>query len=120
MKPKISYANISKKVLKMVIGESYGMGDYTLKDELDKYGEDIILAQYKLHANEHNGQESFDWFLAWSKTYAMVLIDTGFGDRCILGLQREIPQLIGIGEFNGRSKEKRKRTSSRNSKTNKR
>ena len=85
---KISYANIPKEVLNMVIGESYGLGDYTLKDELDKYGEDIIAAQY----TRTSDSGTIAWFRAWTKTYAMCLVDSMFGDRIILGLNREIPE----------------------------
>lgn len=111
---KISYANIETKALNMTIGESYGLGDYTLKDELDKYGEDIIVAQYNLRTHEGASEPYLEWFRAWTKSYAMCLISSGFGDEVILGLKREIPE-----ELNGRSKEKRKRANRSNRKTSK-
>lgn len=117
MKKKINYANIESKVLKMTIGESYGLGDYTLQDELDKYGEDIIVAHYnvKSHKGQYGDHKYLEWFRAWTKTYTMCLILSGFGDEVVLGLNREIPE-----ELNGRSEEKRKRAKRSNSKTNKR
>jgi hypothetical protein len=110
----MKYGNIPKDVLNKVIGECYGLGDYTLKDELDKYGEDIIVAQWNMTKTNRSKVVFIEWFRAWTKTYSLCLISSGFGDECILGLNREIPE-----ELNGRSKEKRKRTKCSNSKTNK-
>lgn len=142
MKNKISYANIEKKALKMVIGECYGLGDYTLKDELDKYGEDIIVAQYNLKSHEGpNGSYPYiEWFRAWTATKAMCMVSSGFGDNVILALERQIPEELEVKFImcsspgynatvqlymdsevkNGRSKEKRKRAKRSNSTANKR
>jgi hypothetical protein len=116
MKNKISYADIPNKVLDLVIGECYGLGDYTLRDELNKYGEDVIAAQYNLKPNFGNGQPYLEWFRAWTKTYSMCMVSSGFGDEVILGLNREIPKEL----IDGRSEEKKRRTKLRNSKTSKR
>jgi hypothetical protein len=150
MKKKIDYANIEKKVLKMTIGECYGLGDYTLQDELDKYGEDIIVAQYNLKEHEGpNGTYKYiEWFRAWTQTKVMCMVSSGFGDNVILALERQIPEelevkfrrpiggeevlhycsdpgyncvvKLDIEEKNGRPKEKRKRAKRSNNKTNKR
>lgn len=109
----MKYAGIPKKVLKMVMGECYGLGEYTLEDELKKYGQDLIAARWEIG---HEGEPYIKWFHAWTKDYAMVLIDSIFGDKCILGMNRDIPEEL---LENGRSKEKSKRTRSRDSKTNK-
>lgn len=97
MKKKISYANIEKKALNMVIGECYGLGDYTLKDELDKYGEDIIVAQYNLKSYEgpNDSHHYIEWFRAWTKTKTMCMVSSGFGDNVILALDRDIPEELG-------------------------
>ena len=97
MKKKINYNGIPKKVLKMVLGESYGFGDYTLKDEIDKYGEDIIAHRYFL--TEKN---EFGYFHAWTKNNALILIDSIFGDRIILGLYRNPPQELLKENKNGK------------------
>lgn len=87
MKKKIKYGSIPKKVLDIVVGEAYGCGDYTLKDELNGYGQDIIAYRYKLH--EKGG---FEFFHAWTKDYAMSLVHSLFGDMIILGLNRNPPE----------------------------
>lgn len=111
MKKKINYYNIPDNLLNFVVGESYPHGDYTLKDELDKYGEDILFARWDLTSYELGGVQ-VKWFHAWTKTYSMVLIDSEFGDKMVLGLLREIPE-----EIHERTKKKRTRTVSTNSKT---
>jgi hypothetical protein len=110
MNKKIDYAGIPEEVLNMVLGETYGLGDYTLKDELDKYGEDLIVAQYKVKQYEidTNRKEFIEWFRAWTKTYAMVMVSSGFGDEVILGIQREIPK--ELNEKDKRNKRRRKTT----------
>lgn len=85
MKRKIKYGKIPKKILNTVIGECYNTGDYTLKDELDKYGEDILAFRYTKPLNR------ITMFQAWTKNYTMILIDTFLNDQTILGLLREIP-----------------------------
>jgi hypothetical protein len=99
MNKKINYAGIPEEILNMVLGETYGLGEYTLKDELDKYGEDLIIAQYNVKEYEQSVDENnfirarhIEWFRAWTKTYAMVMVSSGFGDEVILALQREIPK----------------------------
>jgi hypothetical protein len=111
MNKKIDYAGIPEEVLNMVLGETYGLGDYTLKDELDKYGEDLIVAQYNVKEykiSDSNPKEYLEWFRAWTKTYAMVMVSSGFGDEVILALQREIPK--ELNEKDKRNKRRRKRT----------
>jgi hypothetical protein len=110
---KIDYAGIPEEVLNMVLGECYGLGEYTLKHELDKYGEDLIVAQYNVneyHPDVHSekGKHYIEWFRAWTKTYAMVMVSSGFGDEVILALQREIPK--ELNEKDKRNKRTRKRT----------
>lgn len=61
MKKKISYDGIPKKVLNTILGECYGLEEYTLKYELDKYGEDIIAHRYNLTKDGN-----IEWFHAWS------------------------------------------------------
>jgi hypothetical protein len=85
-KKKIKYGGIPKKVLNIVVGDDYFNGDYTLKSELDKYGEDIIVARYELVDEDY-----IRWFQAWTKNYVMILIDDMMGSKIILGLLREVP-----------------------------
>lgn len=103
MKNKIKYFDISDEALSIVIGECYGLGDYTLKDELDKYGQDIIYAIYYLKDSGHG--KYFEFFHAWTKDYALVLIDSPFNDKVILGLTRNPP---GEMEITYERKTKRK------------
>lgn len=84
---KIKYGGIPKKVLNIVIGDDYFDGGYTLKSELDRYGEDILAYQYNLHTDNE-----IEWFKAWTKTYSMMLVDGMLGDKVILGLSRNIPE----------------------------
>lgn len=109
MTKNIDYCNIPNALLNLVVGESYGLGDYRLKDELDKYGEDILFARWELSSE---APVYIKWFQAWTKTYSMVLIDSAFGDKVVLGLLREIPE-----EIHERTKKKRTRTVITNSKT---
>jgi len=118
MKKKIDYCGIPKEVLNMVVGECYGLGEYTLKDELDKYGEDILAARYAVKEYEHTLTPYIEYFHCWTKTWAMVLIDSVFGDKVVLGLNREIPKELGEG-LSERRVEKRKRTKRGTSKVNK-
>lgn len=83
---KIKYGEIPKKVLNIVIGEDYNLGDYTLKHELDKYCQDIIFARYLLATNDR-----IEWFHAWSKDYAMILVDDMLNNKIILGIERNPP-----------------------------
>ncbi len=86
MKKKIKYCGIPKKVLGIVLGETYGYGDYTLKDELSNYGQDIIATRYKVVDGK------FEFFHAWTKDYSMSLVHSIFGDMIILGLNRNPPE----------------------------
>lgn len=82
---KIKYSNINKKDLDIVLGNSYFNGDYTLKDELDKYGEDIIFNQYLVEDGK------FTFFNAWTKNYVFSLVKDLMDDQIILGLKRNPP-----------------------------
>lgn len=85
-KVKIKYGNILKKDLNIILGNDYFNGDYNLKSELDKYGEDIIFAQYLVEEGE------FTFFNAWSKNYAFSLIHDLMNEYIILGLKRNPPE----------------------------
>jgi len=81
---KLDYAGIPEDVLNMVIGESYGLGEFTLKDEIDKYGQDLIFARY----NVKNGIE---WFQAWTDKLALIMVNDLFDDQILLGIDRNPP-----------------------------
>jgi hypothetical protein len=84
----MKFWKIDKKALDTVIGETYGLGDYTLRDELKNYNEDIIFAQYLLKDGR------FEFFQAWSEHKVFILIDSIFGDKIVLGLARNPPPPI--------------------------
>lgn len=86
---KIKYGNISKKALKMVLGEDYDNGDYTLQREIDRYGEDIIFARYKIEETEYGLH--FEFFHAWTKSYTMAIVADLMGQKIVLGLNRNPP-----------------------------
>lgn len=82
----MKFGDIPEELLDYVLGDCYELGDYTLRDELKKYGEDIIVAKW------HYKKKCLHWFLAWTKNYAMCMIDTAFNDKTILGLERDPPK----------------------------
>lgn len=85
-KKKIRYDGIPKEVLNTVLGEYWDEGEYTLKTELDKYGEDIIRARWVV-----SSENKLEWFHAWTKTYTMSLVHDLMDERIILGLLRNPP-----------------------------
>lgn len=87
----MTYYNIPKKILNIVIGEAYESGTYTLKDELDEVGEDLIYAFYQT-VDYADKEKNFKRFTAWTKTYVLVLVDGGFGDQMLLKLPRNPPK----------------------------
>lgn len=114
MKKKLDYAGIPDDVLKMVIGESYGLGDYTVKDELDKYGEDLIFSQH----NVRNGQ--VEWLRAWSKLKVFILINDLFGDKIILGIERNPPLDLVVDKLKKDKEEYERKENKRNKRRTKR
>lgn len=92
MKKKIKYGNIPKDVLKMILGNCYSTGPYTLKDELDKYGEDIIYSQWGVMNYKDKSNKHLSIFRAWTKTYALMIVNDLMDDRIILGIERELPK----------------------------
>lgn len=105
MKKKIDYKDIPENVLNKVIGECYGLGDYTLRSELDKFGQDIIYSRHNLADNGYG--EHFEFFHAWTKDYALMLIDSMFGDKIILALNRNPPEEIKIERTEKRNRKRR-------------
>ena len=90
----MKYGGIPKKFLDAVLGETYTNGNYTLRDELEQVGEDIISYNIRTYSRESNkscaGQLQF--FMAWTKHYVMVMVDGPFGDREIIALPRNPPK----------------------------
>lgn len=87
----MKYGNIDKKTLKIVLGEDWPNSKYTLKDELDKYGEDIIFARYLIKKNKEGYY--FEFFHAWSENYTFTLIQGMLGNEMVLlGLNRNPPK----------------------------
>lgn len=79
---KIKYGNISKKALNTIIGDDFFVGEYTLKQDLDRQGEDIIYADYSITKGK------FDYFNAWSKDRVFFLCEGFGGSSYLLGFSR--------------------------------
>jgi hypothetical protein len=73
---------IPKKILNIIIGENYSTGEYTLKQELDRYKEEIIYADYATKEGK------LIFFNAWSKDRVFFLAQTDSGDGYLLTLSR--------------------------------
>lgn len=87
----MKYHNIPKKVLNIIIGESYESGSYTLKEELDSVGEDLIYSFYEL-VTYADKEQNFKRFMAWTKTFVLMLVDSGLGDQMLLKIPRNPPK----------------------------
>lgn len=96
----MNYGGIPKKVLKIVLGEDYFNGDYSLQSELDRYAQDIEFARWNV-----NKAGNLEFFHAWTKDYTMSLCNDLMGDRIVLGLFRNPPE--ALYEL-GKKKKKRK------------
>jgi hypothetical protein len=83
----MTYANIPQELLDIVIREGWDH-TYTLRDELDEVGEDIIKAEFDTHDNENGTVNKIRSFTAWTNTYVLVLVDSAFGDQVLLNLKR--------------------------------
>ncbi len=78
----IKYGNISKKALNTIIGDDFFIGEYTLKQELDRQQEDIVYADYCIE----KGQVVY--FNAWSKNRVFFMIEGLEGSFYLLGMAR--------------------------------
>lgn len=109
---KINYAEIPDEVLDIVIGESFGLGDYTLKDEIDKFGEKLISQRYNTRSRD-SSYKYLEWFHAWSEKHVFVLVDSMFGDRVLLAMDRNPPkEIVNVRSTNKKDK-RRKRSGTR-------
>lgn len=86
----INYGGIPDEVLDITIGEGYD-SSWTLRSELDKIGEDIIHVDYEMYNNSNPGEERIKFFTAYTNSFVLCLINTVFGDQCILDLPRNPP-----------------------------
>lgn len=111
---KLKYAGIPKDVLDIVIGETYGLGEYTLKDELDKWGEDLICQRYGERESHDMKTKHVDWFHAWTENIALVLVDSMFGDKILLGIDRDPPkELLNVRSRNKKNSGRKQRSARR-------
>lgn len=112
---KIDYSGIPNNVLDIVLGETYGLGDYTLKDEIDKFGEDLITHRYNIRIKDLGLSDSYsyiEWFHAWSDKHVFVLVDSIFGDRILLSMDRNPPkELSNVRRTNKKDKRSKPRRS---------
>jgi hypothetical protein len=83
----MTYANIPQELLDIVLGEGW-QETWTLKDQIDEIGEDIITAEFDTHNNENGTVNKIRSFTAWTATYVLVLVDTAFGDQALISLKR--------------------------------
>lgn len=102
---KINYGGIPDDVLDIEIGEDYFSGNYTLRSEIDKFGEDLIAQRHNLRIREDYSY--VEWFQAWSDKHSFMLVDGMFGDRVLLAMDRNPPKEA----MNVRSKDKKDKRS---------
>lgn len=81
------YGDIPENTLKIVLGETYEGGTYTLQDELTQLQEDIV------HTNvfQLKSREKADDLLhltIYTQNYVAVLINGIFGDLCLISMKR--------------------------------
>ena len=88
----MDFGHIPKKLLDLVLGETYD-GPYTMRDELTSVDEDIIhyQADCQQHPQEPKGCMFLACFRAWTKSYAVIMVDNPFGDRQLLAIHRNPP-----------------------------
>lgn len=83
----MTFGDIPKETLNVILGETYEGGNYTLKDELNQLNEDIIWTNfYKLpgtgSATDLNG------LTVYTNTYVGIILHGVFGDLCLVQLKR--------------------------------
>lgn len=81
------YGDIPDSTLKIVLGETYEGGTYTLQDELSQLQEDIIhtnVFQLKNRETAHDLQN----LTVYTKTYVAVLVNGLLGDLCLISMKR--------------------------------
>ena len=85
----MDYANLPNKVLKTVLGDIYGVGKYTVRDELKKAGEDIIWAEYSYFIEY---PDKLATLTVWTDHFVGLLVDTILADKCIVFVDRNPPE----------------------------
>jgi hypothetical protein len=83
----MNYGNVPSKVLKLYMGEDYYDGEYTLKQELDRIGQDIIYAEWELTKDK----ECIISFTAWTKYFVVIMATGVFGDKNLIYADRNPP-----------------------------
>jgi hypothetical protein len=89
----MKYGNIPKKILNQVIGEMYGCGEYTVKDELKRLREDIIWANWLYYDDL---ETKISTLTVWTKHYVGILVDTPFGDLALVFVSRKPIKVVPI------------------------
>lgn len=83
------YGKIPEKVLKINLYETYdedtGFKDITVRDCLERVGEDIICSDYKTEIVE--GKLTLTHFTAWTRYTVFQLVYDGL-DKLIIGIPR--------------------------------
>lgn len=83
----MTYGDIPENTLKLVLGETYDGGTYTLQDELTQLQEDIVhtnVFQLKSRDNAHDLQH----LTVYTQNYVAVLINGLLGDLCLISMKR--------------------------------
>ncbi len=81
----MNYANIPDELLDLVIGETYE-SEYTLRQEFDMCGEDLIHAEYMIE--EYNNIKNIHSLFAWSDEHVFILSQGPFNDQYLIKVKR--------------------------------
>lgn len=83
----MTYGDIPENTLKIVLGETYEGGTYTLQDELTQLQEDIIATNVFQLKNRQTA-EDLQSLTVYTNTYVAVLVNGLFGDLCLISMKR--------------------------------
>lgn len=83
----MTYGDIPENTLKIVLGETYEGGTYTLEDELNQLQEDIVATNVFQLKNRETA-EDLQNLTVYTKTYVGVLVNGLLGDLCLISMKR--------------------------------
>lgn len=81
------YADIPKASLDAILGETYEGGTYTLQDELNSLGEDIVHTNFYTLSGSGNASD-LNGLVVYTPTYVGVIVHNIFGDLCLIRIKR--------------------------------
>jgi hypothetical protein len=83
---------LTKEVLDIRLGADYERGDYTLRDELERFynatNEDLEFINYQLCGPPGEESSYFYHFLCYSKNFVLTLTHDVFNATCLIWLPR--------------------------------